>query len=78
MVGPGAVLAAGTEVVDSVVMAGARIAPGTRVERSLIGARSSIGESSELSELAVVGYEQDLPAGTVARGGCFPDSSTWQ
>jgi mannose-1-phosphate guanylyltransferase len=78
MVGPGAVLAAGTEVVDSVVMAGARIASGTRIERSLIGARSSVGESSELSDLAVVGYEQDLPAGTVAHGGCFPDASTWQ
>ena len=33
MIGPGAVVAAGTEVVDSVVMAGARIAGGSRVER---------------------------------------------
>jgi mannose-1-phosphate guanylyltransferase len=77
MVGPGAVVAAGTEVVDSVVMAGARIATGSRVEQSLVGARSSVGESSELSELTVVGYDQDVPAGTVASGGCFPGPDTW-
>jgi NDP-sugar pyrophosphorylase family protein len=64
-------------VVDSVVMAGARIATGSRVERSVIGARSSVGESSELSDLTVVGYDQDLVPGTVASGGCFPDPDSW-
>lgn len=77
MVGPGAVVAAGTEVVDSVVMAGARIATNSRVERSLIGARSSVGESSELSDLTVVGFDQDVPAGTVTSGGCIPEPTTW-
>jgi mannose-1-phosphate guanylyltransferase len=77
MIGPGAVVAAGTEVVDSVVMAGARIATGSRIERSVIGARSSVGESSELSDLTVVGYDQDLVPGTVASGGCFPDPDSW-
>jgi mannose-1-phosphate guanylyltransferase len=77
MIGPGAVVAAGTEVVDSVVMAGARIATGSRVERSVIGARSSVGESSELSDLTVVGYDQDLAPGTIANGGCFPDPDSW-
>jgi mannose-1-phosphate guanylyltransferase len=77
MIGPGAVIAAGSEVVDTVVMAGTRIGTGSRIERSLIGARSSIGESSELTDLTVVGFEQDLSAGTVASGGCFPDPSSW-
>jgi mannose-1-phosphate guanylyltransferase len=77
MVGPGAVVAAGTEVIDSVVMAGARVAGGSRVERSVIGARSSVGQSCELTELTVVGYDHDIAAGTVARGGCFPDPDTW-
>ena len=77
MIGPGAVVAAGTEVVDSVVMAGARIAGGSRVERSVVGARSSVGASCELTELTVVGYDHDIAAGTVARGGCFPDPDTW-
>ncbi len=77
MIGAGAVIAAGTEVVDSVVMAGARVAAGSRVERSVIGARSSVGESSELTELTVVGYDHDIAAGTVARGGCFPDPDSW-
>ncbi len=77
MIGPGAVVAAGTEIVDSVVMAGARIAAGSRVERSVIGARSSIGPGCELSELTVVGYDHDIAAGTVAAGGCFPAADTW-
>jgi mannose-1-phosphate guanylyltransferase len=77
MIGPGAVIAAGSEVVDTVVMAGTRIGTGSRIERSLIGARSSIGESSELTDLTVVGFEQDLSAGTVASGGCFPDPDSW-
>lgn len=77
MVGPGATIAAGTEVVDSVVMAGVRVAAGSRVERSVIGARSSVGESCELTDLTVVGYDHDIAAGTVARGGCFPDPDTW-
>lgn len=78
MIGAGAVVAAGTEVTDSVVMAGARIATGSRVESSVIGGRSSIGESCELTELTVVGYDHDIAAGTVARGGCFPEPDTWQ
>jgi NDP-sugar pyrophosphorylase family protein len=76
-IGAGAVIAAGSEIVDSVVMAGARVAAGTRIERSIIGGRSSIGESSALRELTVVGYDQDVPAGTVASGECFPSSDSW-
>lgn len=77
MIGPGAVIAAGTEVVDSVVMAGARVASGARIEQSVVGERSSVGESCELSELTVIGYDQDVAAGTIAQGGCFPDPGTW-
>jgi hypothetical protein len=60
-----------------VVMAGARVAAGTRLERTLVGGRSSIGESSSLRELTVVGYDQDVPAGTVSSGECFPSSDSW-
>ena len=77
MVGAGAVVAGGTELVDSVVMAGARIAGGSRLERCVVGERSSVGESCELSALTVVGYDQDVAPGTVSAGGTFPDPETW-
>ncbi|MHB1139329.1 MAG: nucleotidyltransferase family protein [Microthrixaceae bacterium] len=77
VVGAGAVVAAGSEIVDSVVMSGVRVGGGTRIERSIVGGRSSVGGSSVLRELTVVGYDQDLPAGTVASGDCFPPRDTW-
>ena len=77
VVGAGAVVAAGSEIVDSVVMGGVRVASGTRIERSIVGGRSAVGESSVLRELTVVGYDQDLPAGTVASGDVFPARDTW-
>ncbi len=77
VVGAGAVVAAGSEIVDSVVMGGVRVASGTRIERAIVGGRSAVGESSVLRELTVVGYDQDLPAGTVASGDVFPARDTW-
>ena len=76
-IGAGAIIASGSEIVDSVVMAGARIAAGTRIERSLIGGRAAVGESSVLRELSVVGYDEDVPAGTVASAECFPSKDSW-
>ncbi len=77
VVGPGAIIAAGAQVVDSVVMAGARIASSAVLHRSLIGARSVVGEACDLSDLSVVGFDQDVPAGTSAVGGRFPGPETW-
>lgn len=77
VIGRGAVVAAGAEVVDSVVMDGVRIAPGASVRRSLIGARSVVGEGCRLRGLTVVGYDQDVPAGTVSDGGRFPPPESW-
>lgn len=77
-VGQGALVAAGAEVVDSVVMAGARIASGAVVHRSLVGRRSVVGEGSELTDLTVVGFDEDVPAGTVASGGTFPGRDAWE
>jgi mannose-1-phosphate guanylyltransferase len=77
VVGPGATVAAGAEVVDSVVMAGARVAARSCVHRSIVGARSVVGEGCDLSELTVVGYDQDVPAGTVELGGTVPPSEAW-
>ena len=76
-VGPGAVVAAGAEVVDSVLMAGVRVAAGTRIERSVVGARSSVGASSTLVDLTVVGFDQDVPAGTTSSGERFPGPDAW-
>ena len=76
-VGPGAVVAAGAEIVDSVLMPGVRVAAGVRIERSVVGARSSIGASSELLDLTVVGFDQDVAAGTTSHGERFPGPDTW-
>jgi len=77
MIGPGVVIAGGTTVTDSVVMGCARIDAGSRVDRAIIGARASIGAACELSELAVVGFDEDVPAGTVSRGGSLPPPESW-
>jgi mannose-1-phosphate guanylyltransferase len=77
VIGPGSVLAAGVEVSDSVVMAGVRIDAGSTIRRGLVGARASIGASSELADLVVVGFDHDVPAGTVARGGTLPPPDAW-
>jgi mannose-1-phosphate guanylyltransferase len=76
-VGRGALVAAGAEVVDSVLMAGARVAPGAVVHRSVVGCRAVVGEGSRLTDLSVVGFDEDLPAGTIASGGRFPGPETW-
>jgi mannose-1-phosphate guanylyltransferase len=77
VVGAGAEVAAGAHVVDSVVMAGARIGTGARIERSIVGARATVGDSCELRGLSVVGFDQHVPAGTVADGERFPGPDAW-
>lgn len=76
-IGAGASVAAGCELSDSVVMPGARIAAGSVIQRSIIGARSSVGESSSLADLSVVGFDQDLAAGSVGSGDRFPPPESW-
>lgn len=76
-IGPGASVAAGCELVDSVVMAGARIGAGSVISRSIIGARSTIGEAASLRELSVVGFDHDVPAGSVGVGDRFPPPESW-
>ncbi len=76
-IGSGAVVAAGAEVIDSVVMAGVRIAHGARIERSIIGARALIGDGCEVTELSVVGYDQDVDAGTILRAERLPGPDNW-
>jgi mannose-1-phosphate guanylyltransferase len=77
VVGPGAIVAAGATVEDSVVMAGARISAGAVVRSSLVGARSVVGEACELTDLTVVGFDEDVPAGTESSGGRFPPAEKW-
>jgi carbonic anhydrase/acetyltransferase-like protein (isoleucine patch superfamily) len=58
-------------------MAGARVDAGAAVHRSIVGGRSVVGAGSVLSDVAVVGYDQDVPAGTVCSGGSLPPESAW-
>lgn len=76
-VGRGARIDAGAELIDSVVMEGARVAAGSRVERSIVGAGSSLGPGCELRELTVVGFDQDVAAGTVLHAERVPGPDRW-
>lgn len=76
-IGAGATVASGACVVDSIVMSGARIAAGATVRRSIVGSRSVVGEACELTELSVVGFDEDVPAGITASGGRFPPPTDW-
>ncbi|HTN99757.1 MAG TPA: NDP-sugar synthase [Microthrixaceae bacterium] len=76
-IGAGASVAPGCELVDSIVMAGARIGASSVVSRSIVGARSTIGEATSLRELSVVGFDFDVAAGSVGVGDRFPAPEFW-
>ena len=73
-VGSGAVIAGGAVVTDSVVMADAYVGPGAVLDRCLVGIGARIGEGAKLSDLTVVGFGEDVPAGTVSDCGRFPSA----
>lgn len=77
VVGQGVVVAAGAHVEDSVLLDGARVSAGAVVRRSIVGGRAVVGEASELCDLTVVGFDEDVPPGTVSSGGRFPGPETW-
>ncbi|MFZ4517552.1 MAG: sugar phosphate nucleotidyltransferase [Microthrixaceae bacterium] len=77
VLGQGVVVAAGAHVEDSVLLDGARVSAGAVVRRSIVGGRAVVGEASDLSDLTVVGFDEDVPPGTVASGGRFPGPETW-
>ena len=77
VVGQGVVVAGGAEVEDSVLLDGARVSAGAVVRRSIVGGRAVVGEGSELTDLTVVGFDEDVPAGTVSSGGRFPGPEAW-
>ncbi len=77
MIGPGVHIEAGAQVLDSVVMSNCRVGAGAQISRSILGGGCSVGESSSLSDLSIVGFDQDLGAGTVSVGGRFPSPETW-
>ena len=76
-VGSGAVIAGGAVVTDSVVMADAYVGPGAVLDRCLVGIGARIGEGAKLSDLTVVGFGEDVPAGTVSECGRFPSAQEW-
>lgn len=77
MIGHGVHIEAGAQVVDSVVMRNSQVGAGAQVSRSILGAGCSVGESSRLSDLSIVGFDQGLAAGTVSVSGRFPSPETW-
>lgn len=76
-VGAGAVIGAGSRVTDSVVMGDVTIGSGATIERSIIGGGASVASGVRLGSLSVVGYGEDVNAGTDVDGGVFPSPEQW-
>jgi mannose-1-phosphate guanylyltransferase len=67
VVGVGAVVAAGAEVVDSVIHPHAVVEPSARVTASIVGPSARIGEGASLSD-SVIGEGAVVPGGSVLDG----------
>ena len=67
-IGPNCVVETGAVVRNSVLLAGAHIAAGARVEDAIIGWGSTVGEGATVRNLSVVGHEAHVPAETVLDG----------
>ncbi|MEX0768475.1 MAG: NDP-sugar synthase [Microthrixaceae bacterium] len=77
MIGPGAQIDAAAQIVDSVVMANCHVGAQTQISRSILGGRCTVGEGAKLSDLSIVGFDQELAAHTVAVTQRFPPPESW-
>jgi NDP-sugar pyrophosphorylase family protein len=73
VVGAGARIAEGAIVSGSVVLPGATIGRGARVQDAIVGARAVIGAGAELTGGTVVGDEEVVPDGAVLVGVRVPE-----
>ena len=77
----GVVVERGAIVKDCVIMSGAKICAGAKVEYAIIdsdtvvGAGSVLGESKETEKLLVLGSGMEVPAGTKLEGGNIVDAN---
>jgi len=67
------VVAEGSRVCDSVVMAGSRIGEGAVVDGSLVGRNATIGPDAQVLGLSVVGHGAEVVAGEHLTGDCRPE-----
>jgi mannose-1-phosphate guanylyltransferase len=75
VIGSGCTVAAGAEIVESVVQDGVTVGPGATIERSVVVSGASVGENSYLAN-AVVGHGCRIGADNVIANGCclYPDT----
>ena len=73
IIGPGAVIEAGAVVRCSAVLPGARIESRAHVEGSIVADRSVVGEGAKLTNLTVVGHDQQVPQRAVLDGARVPE-----
>ena len=73
IIGPGAVVEAGAVVRNSAVLPGARIAARAHVESSIVADRSVVGEGAKLTNLTVIGYDQQVAPGAMLAGARVPE-----
>jgi mannose-1-phosphate guanylyltransferase len=73
IIGPGAVVEAGAVVRNSAVLPGARIAAQAHVESSIVADRSVVGEGAKLTNLTVIGHDQQVAPGAMLAGARVPE-----
>ncbi len=72
VVGPGARVAEGACVRDSVLLPGAVVGPHSRIERSVVGAGASVGAGATVDDLSVLGDGAVVPERAVLSGARVP------
>ena len=69
----GAVVEAGAQVIDSVIMPGARVEPGAVVRRAIVAENARVGRGAQVGEetglIAVVGQGAVVPDGAAVKAG---------
>lgn len=69
----GVLVEEGAQVIDSVLMPGARVCKGAVVRRAIIGENATVGENAVVGEetgnIAVIGNNTELPAGQIVAAG---------
>ena len=73
VIGPGAVVAEGARVCDSVVMAGSNIGEGAVVDGSLVGRNATVGHDAQVLGLSIVGHGAEVVAGERLDGDRRPE-----
>jgi mannose-1-phosphate guanylyltransferase len=75
VVGSGTTIGADAEIIDSVIMSGARISPRAVVRDSILGVGATVGAGASITALSVIGDGQAVEPGASLEGARLPSST---